>query len=58
MLATKISQDYINSYPCLGRLLLLMNGDFSPFVGLTHHVGEKFGVPKDGFGGVVWLGIE
>ena len=39
--------------PLWGRLRLLTNGDFAPFVGLTHRAIEKLGVPKDGLGGVV-----
>ena len=35
-----------------------MNSDFAPFAGLKHCVEEKIGVPKDGLGGVGWLGIE
>ena len=44
--------------PLWGRLRLLTNGDFAPFVGLTHRAIEKLGVPKDGLRGVIWPGIQ
>jgi len=43
-----MSQNFIDLYYSLGRLLLLMDGDLAPFAGLTHRVREKIVVPKDG----------
>ena len=41
-----------------GSLPLLMNCDFAPFVGLTHHAGEKLSVTNDSLGGMVWPSIK